>query len=146
RPGRLWYRSRRRKARREKILTQLPNTFDLMARVLRSGQSVAQALQAVTDTFDGPLAAEFAACLHQQNLGIRPEGSFHAMARRTGILEVRIFVMALLIQRQTGGNLSEVLERLAGLVRERLRLRGRVRTLTAEGRMQGLTLLVLPFL
>jgi tight adherence protein B len=67
------------------------------------------------------------------------------MAQRTGILEVRIFVMALLIQRQTGGNLAEVLERLAGLVRDRQRLRRRVKTLTAEGRMQGLTLLVLPF-
>ena len=59
------------------------------------------------------------------------------MAERTGVLEMKIFVMAMLIQRQTGGNLSEVLERLAALVRERLRLRNQVRTLTAEGRMQA---------
>jgi tight adherence protein B len=64
---------------------------------------------------------------------------------RSGIVEMRIFAMAVVIQRQSGGNLSEMLERLAGLVRSRLRLRQHVRTLTAEGRMQGWTLAVLPF-
>ena len=142
----LLYVHRRRKARREKFLTQLPAAFDLMARVLRTGQSVAQALQGVADSFDGPLAVEFADCQTRQNLGMRPEVAFREMAERTGILEVRIFVMALLIQRQAGGNLSDVLERLASLIRSRLRLRKQVRTLTAEGRLQGWTLLVLPVL
>ena len=137
---------RQRKARRERFLTQLPNAFDLMSRVLRSGQSVSQALQSVSDAFEGPLAVEFANCQTRQNLGLRPEVAFREMAERTGILEVRIFVMALLIQRQAGGNLSDVLERLASLIRSRLRLRKQVRTLTAEGRLQGLTLLVLPVL
>src|SRR5262249_30820962 len=78
--------------------------------------------------------------------GLRPEITYREMAERTGILEVRIFVMAMLIQRQTGGNVAEVLDRLAGLVRDRLRLRKQVRTLTAEGRLQGGTLVVLPVL
>jgi tight adherence protein B len=141
----LGYVEAKRRARRERLLNQLPAAFDLMARVIRAGQSVPQALQAVADAFEDPLAGEFASCQKQQNLGLRPEVTFKEMAQRTGILEVRIFVMALLIQRQTGGNLAEVLERLAGLVRERQRLRRRVKTLTAEGRMQGITLLVLPF-
>ncbi len=141
----LVYLESKRRARREKLLHQLPNAFELMARVIRSGQSVPQALQAVADAFEDPLASEFASCQKQQNLGLRPELSFREMAHRTGILEMRIFVMALLIQRQTGGNLAELLDRLGSLVRDRLRLRRRVRTLTAEGRMQGLTLLVLPF-
>jgi tight adherence protein B len=136
----------RRKARREKLLTSLPNAFGLMARVLRADNSVPQALQAVADTVEGPLAAEFARCQKQQSLGIRPEVTFHEMAERTGLLEVRIFVSAMLIQRQAGGNLSEMLERLAALIRDRVRLRKQVRTLTAEGRLQGLTLLLLPFL
>jgi tight adherence protein B len=136
----------RRKARQEKILAQLPGAFGLMARVIRAGHSVPQALQAVADSFQGPLAAEFSKCQKQQSLGIRPEVTFHEMAQRTGLLEVRLFVSALLIQRQSGGNLSEVLERLANLVRDRLRLRKHVRTLTAEGRLQGLTLLILPVL
>src|SRR5262249_11215087 len=100
----------RRHARREKMLTQLPNAFDLMARVIRTGQSVPQALQAVADSFEDPIAGEFAACQKRQNLGLRPEVTFREMAERTGILEMRIFVMAMLIQRQAGGNLSEVLE------------------------------------
>jgi tight adherence protein B len=134
----------RRKARREKILQQLPGAFGLMARVLRAGHSVPQALLAVADTCAGPLAAEFSQCHKKQNLGIRPEVTFNEMARRTGLLEVRLFVSAMLIQQQAGGNLSEVLERLANLVRERLRLRKQVKTLTAEGRLQGITLLCLP--
>jgi tight adherence protein B len=136
----------RRAARREKFLKQLPSAFDLMARVLRAGHSVSQALQAVAESFDQPIAGEFANCQHQLNLGLAPEISFQEMAQRSGVMEMRIFVMAMLIQRQTGGNLSEVLERLASLIRARLRLRSQVRTLTAEGRMQGLTLAILPFL
>lgn len=136
----------RRNACREKLLNQLPNAFELMSRVLRAGHSVPQALQAVVDAFADPVAAEFASCQQQQNLGLRPEVTFQEMAERSGIVEMRIFVMAINIQRQTGGNLSQVLERLATVVRARLRLRKQVRTLTAEGRLQGWSLVVMPFI
>jgi tight adherence protein B len=142
----LLYLNYRRKVRRERLLVQLPAAFDLMARVIRAGSSVPQALLAVTDSMEQPVAGEFAQCQKQQNLGLRPEVAFRHLARRTGILEMRIFAMAMLIQRQSGGNLSDVLERLGRLIRERLRLRGLVRALTAEGRLQGLTLMVLPVL
>jgi tight adherence protein B len=134
----------RQKARQDRLLMQLSSAFDLMARVLRSGHSVPQAFQAVADTFGPPIASEFAQCQEQQNLGLLPEAAYRDLARRTGVLEIKIFVMAMMIQRQTGGNLSEVLERLAVLVRERVRLRNHVRALTAEGRMQAVVLLVLP--
>jgi tight adherence protein B len=140
----LLYLRHRQKARRERLLMQLPSAFDLMARVLRSGHSVPQAFQAVADTFEPPIAGEFAHCQEQQNLGLLPEVTYRELARRTGVLELKIFVMAMMIQRQAGGNLSEVLERLASLVRERVRLRNHVRTLTAEGRLQAIVLLVLP--
>lgn len=140
----LLYVRHRQKARHEHFLMQLPAAFDLMARVLRSGHSVPQAFQAVADSFDPPIAGEFAQCQEQQNLGLLPEVTYRDLGRRTGVLEIKIFVMAMLIQRQTGGNLSEVLERLAALVRERVRLRNHVRTLTAEGRLQAVVLLVLP--
>jgi tight adherence protein B len=142
----LLYVHGRRKARREKYLRQLPGAFDLMARVIRAGQSVPQAFQAVAETFEDPLAGEFAMCQKQQSLGLRPELCFQELMERSGIVEMRIFAMAIVIQRQSGGNLSDMLERLAGLVRARLRLCQQVRTLTAEGRMQGWTLVVLPFL
>ncbi len=131
--------------RRDTFLRQLPGAFELMARVLKAGHSVPQAFQSVSDSFEGPLAAEFAFCREQQNLGLLPEVAFHELAQRTGVLEMRIFSMAMLIQRQTGGNLSEVLERLGALIRERVRLRNHIKTLTAEGRLQAVVLLVLPF-
>jgi tight adherence protein B len=136
----------RRRARQESFLRQLAPAFELMARVMRAGQSVPHALEAVAEAFQPPLATEFARCEHQQKLGLRPEVAFREMAQRLGCLELRIFVMALLIQRQTGGSLCDVLERLAVLIRARLRLRRQIQTHTAEGRLQGLTLVVLPFI
>jgi tight adherence protein B len=134
----------RRKLRLHKLLGQLPDTFDLMARVIRAGQTMSQALLAVADEFDPPIAAEFAYCYEQQNLGLPPEVALRDLARRTGLLEVKIFVLALLVQQQTGGNLAEMLEKLATVVRERFRLWAKIRTLTAEGRFQAAVLLALP--
>jgi tight adherence protein B len=134
----------KRKARLEKLLSQLPDAFDLMARVIRAGQSISQALQAVADDFAPPIAAEFAYCYEQQNLGLPPEVALRDLARRTGLLEIKIFVLALLVQEQTGGNLAELLDRLAAIIRERFRIRGKIKALTAEGRMQAAVLLVLP--
>ena len=143
--GPLVYVKQKARARRERFLAELSGAFDLMARVIRSGQSVPQAFQAVADSFEEPIATAFSRCREQQNLGLPPESAFQELAEQSGVLEMRIFAMAMLIQRQVGGNLSEVLERLAGLVREHRRMRLQIRTLTAEGRMQATVLLVLPF-
>jgi tight adherence protein B len=140
----LLYVLRRRKVRLNKLMAQLPDAFDLMARVIRAGQTMSQALQAVADEFDQPVSAEFAYCFEQQNLGLAPELALRDLGRRTGLLEIRIFVLALLVQQQTGGNLAEMLDRLATLIRERFRIRGKIRALTAEGRIQALVLLALP--
>ena len=134
----------KRKARLRKMLSQLPDTFDLMARVIRAGQTVSQALQAVADEFQPPIAAEFAYCYEQQNLGLPAEESLRDLARRTGLLEIKIFVLAMLVQQQTGGSLAELLDKLANVVCERFRLQGKIRALTAEGRFQAAVLLALP--
>jgi tight adherence protein B len=134
----------RRKARLHKLLTQLPDAFELMARIIRAGQTTSQALQAVADEFDLPIGGEFGYCYEQQNLGLPPEVALRDLARRTGLLEIKIFVLALLVQQQTGGNLAELLDKLGAVVRERLILRGKISALTAEGRMQALVLLLLP--
>ncbi len=133
-----------KKLRMNKLLAQLPDTFDLMARVIRAGQTMSQALLAVADEFEAPIAAEFAYCYEQQNLGLPPEVAMRDLARRTGLLEIKILVLALLVQQQTGGNLAEMLEKLATVVRERFRLWAKIRTLTAEGRFQAAVLLALP--
>lgn len=141
--GPLLYVAYKRKVRLEKLTTQLPDAFDLMARVIRAGQTVAQALQAVADEFHAPISAEFAYACEQQNLGLSAELTLRDLARRTGVLEIKIFVLALLVQQQTGGNLAEVLDNLATIVRERFRIRGKIRALTAEGRLQAIILLAL---
>lgn len=140
----LWYVRRRRQQRQETMLKQLPDALDLIARVIRAGQSMAQSMRAVADEFQGPLAAEFAYCYEQQDLGLAPEVALQDMARRTGLLEIKIFIMALLVQKQTGGNLAAILENLATVVRGRFRVRDKIRVLTAEGRLQAVVLLALP--
>jgi tight adherence protein B len=133
-----------RKQRVEKLLSQLPDAFDLMGRVIRAGQTMSQGLQAVADEFTPPVATEFSYCYEQQNLGLSPELSMRDLARRTGLLEIKIFVTAMLVQQQTGGNLAEMLDKLSAIIRQRYRLRGQIKALTAEGRFQAVILLALP--
>ena len=140
----IWQVKRRRDSRIEKLRSQLSDAFDLMARVVRAGQTLGQALMAVADEFPQPISAEFAYCYEQQNLGLSPEVTFRDLTRRTGVIELKIFVLAVLVQQQTGGNLAELLTKLASVVRERYLIRGTIRTLTAEGRMQGWILAGLP--
>jgi tight adherence protein B len=115
-----------------------------MARVIRAGQTMSQAMQGVAEEFDQPISGEFAYCYEQQNLGLPPELALRDLARRTGLVEIKIFVLALVVQQQTGGNLAELLDKLSAVIRERFRIRGRIRALTAEGRLQAAILLVLP--
>lgn len=135
---------RKRDARIEKLRSQLADAFELMSRVVRAGQTLGQALMAVADEFPQPISTEFAYCYEQQNLGLSPEVTFRDLTRRTGVIELKIFVLAVLVQQQTGGNLAELLTKLASVVRERYLIRGTIRTLTAEGRMQGWILAGLP--
>ncbi len=133
-----------RSRRRNKILEQLPEAFELMSRTMRSGQTIAQAFQSVADESSPPTADEFGFCYEQQNLGLSPEASLRDLAQRTGLLELKIFVMAVMIQQQSGGNLSELLDKLSTVIRERAKIRGAVKALTAEGAMQAYILLALP--
>jgi tight adherence protein B len=140
----LLYVQFKRRQRLQKLLFQLPDALELMSRILRSGQTISQAMLAVATEFKSPIAQEFGCCYEQQNLGLSMDVALRDLASRTGLLEVRIFVLGLLIHRRSGGNLTELLDSLASLIRERQKLRGKVRALTAEGRFQAIALLVLP--
>lgn len=131
-------------ARLNKMRSQLPDTFDLMARIIRAGQTMTQAMQAVSDEFEPPISLEFSLCSEMMNLGVSPETALNDLARRSGIIELKIFVLGLLIQRETGGNLAEMLDNLSKVVRERFKINGEIATLTAEGRMQAMVLMCLP--
>ncbi len=135
----------KRKQRLELLLSQLPDGFELMSRVLRAGQSVSQSMHSVAQECSAPISEEFGYCYEQQNLGLTPEIALRDLSKRTGLLEIKVFVLAMIINRQTGGNLTELLDKLSTIVRDRYRMRGKVSALTAEGRMQGVILMLLPF-
>lgn len=137
----VWFK---RKQRQKKLLTQLPDAYEMLSRILRSGQTVSQAMRAIADEFSSPLAEEFAYCWEQQNLGLTPEASLKELARRTGVLEVKIFVVALTINSTAGGNLSQLLNKLSQVIRDREKMREKVVALTAEGRLQAYMMIALP--
>ncbi len=134
----------RRKHRLNKFMNQLPDVFELMSQGLRAGHSLANAIMLVSQQLPNPVGTEFARVFHEQNLGIKIEDALKGMAKRSGLMDVRFFVTAVLIQRQTGGDLAEVLDNISGVIRDRIKLFGTVRALTAEGRLSGWVLLALP--
>lgn len=131
--------------RAKKLRSQLPDAFDLMSRMLKAGQTIPQAMQGVADEFPHPLATEFGCCYEQQNLGMNMDAALNDLARRTGLLEIQIFVVSASIHQQAGGNFSQLLEKLSTVIRARDKIRGQIKALTAEGKMQAIILLGLPF-
>ncbi|KLU04822.1 Flp pilus assembly protein TadB [Rhodopirellula islandica] len=132
-------------ARNQQLSRQLPEVFQLISRAVRSGQTVTSALQMIAEDCPSPIREEFALCYEQQELGMWRELAFRKLAERNQVMELRIFVVALLVQNRSGGDLVELLDNLSKMVTKRLRLRDRIKALTAEGRMQALVLMVLPF-
>jgi len=135
---------RRRKKRLRKLVAQLPDVFDLMGQALRAGHALSSAIQLVSQQMPDPIATEFARVFHEQNLGIKIEEALTNMADRVNQMDVRFFVTAVLIQRQTGGDLAEILDKIGKVIRERVQLLSLVQALTAEGRLSGWVLLALP--
>ncbi len=133
-----------KKRRMNKFMNQLPDVFELMSQGLRAGHSLANAIMLVSQQLPDPVGTEFARVFHEQNLGIKIEDALRHMAKRVGLMDVRFFVTAVLIQRQTGGDLAEVLDNISSVIRERIKLFGMVKALTAEGRLSGWVLLALP--
>jgi tight adherence protein B len=138
----VWQRKRRIK----KLVEQLPEVFDLMCQALKAGHSLASAIQLISQQVPDPIAGEFGQVFHEQNLGLTIEDALLNMTKRVDQMDVRFFVTAVLIQRQTGGDLAEVLEKIGKVIRDRIQLFGVVRALTAEGRLSGWVLLLLPVL
>lgn len=126
------------------VVQQLPDGLDLMARALRSGHAFSTALQMVAEEGPHPLAAEVQQVVEHMAWGGEPSDALDALAQRIPVDEVRFFVMAVKLQRQTGGQLAEVLGNIAHLLRQRQQLVDRVRVLTAEGRLSAQVLSALP--
>jgi tight adherence protein B len=134
----------RASARLKKFEEQFPEALDLMARAIRAGHAFQTALGMVADELTDPVGPEFKKTFERQNFGLPLREAMNELAERIAILDVRFFVTAVTIQRETGGNLAEILENLAHVVRERFKIRRQVRVHTAHGRFTGYVLLALP--
>jgi len=135
---------RRRKKRIGQFMASMPDAVDLIGRALRSGHGLASGMGLVAEEMKGPIAVEFNRVYEEQNLGIPIELALRNMADRVPVMDVRFFVIAVVVQRTTGGDLAEVLDKIGRLIRQRFELHGHVAALTAEGRLSGLVLLALP--
>jgi tight adherence protein B len=133
-------RSRRLRAFEE----QFPEALDLIARALKAGHAFATGLKMAADELPEPVGPEFRKTFDEQNFGLPMKDALDNLAHRIPILDVRFFVTAVLIQRETGGNLAEILENLGFVVRERFKILRQVRVYTAHGRFTGYVLLALP--
>ena len=119
----------------------MPDAVELVSRALRAGHGLASGLHLVAEEMKGPIADEFNRVFEEQNLGIPIELALRNMADRIPVMDVRFFVIAVVIQRSTGGDLAEVLDKIGRLIRQRFELHGHVKSLTAEGRLSGVVLL-----
>ncbi len=138
------YLVRCRSSRMKRFEEQFPEALDLLARALRAGHAFQTTMGMIGDELNEPVGPEFKKTFEEQNFGLPLRDSLQQLAERVPIMDVRFFVTAVLIQRETGGNLAEVLDNLGHVVRERFKIRRQVRVHTAHGRFTALVLLSLP--
>ncbi len=134
----------RRKRRLKKFASQLPEALELTARALRAGHSLASGFKLVAGEMSAPISEEFGRVFEEQNLGLPFEEALENMTHRVPNLDLKFFVTAVILQRQTGGDLAEILDKIGHLIRERFQIWGQVQALTGEGRLSGIVLLALP--
>ena len=134
----------KRKKRMAAFSKQLPEALELLGRSLRAGHSLASGFGLVASESQDPLAREFARAFEEQNLGVSLDEALEDMTVRVPNMDLRFFATAVLLQRQTGGDLAEILDKIGRLIRERFKLAGTIQALTGEGRLSGIVLLALP--
>lgn len=134
----------KRKRRLAAFGRQLPGALELIARALRAGHSLGSGFHLVATESSDPIAKEMNRVYEQQNLGIALEDALEDMTHRVPNLDLRFFATAVILQRQTGGDLAEILDKIGTLIRERFKIYGQIQALTGEGRLSGAVLLALP--
>lgn len=135
----------KRVARFRRFDALLPEAIDLMSRALRAGHAVTSAIEMISQEIAEPVASEFGIVFKEQNLGLPIREAILGLVERVPLEDVRFLATAILVQKETGGNLAEVLDKTSAVMRERIRLRGQLRIYTAQGRVTGWVLCSLPF-
>jgi tight adherence protein B len=142
-----WLRHVRKDRRQRRLFEEMfPDALDYLARALRSGQGLSSGLALVGQEFSDPIGREFKTTVDEINYGLGFAEAMNHLAERVRSPDLDFFVVGIIIQRETGGNLAELLEGLSSTVRERIKLAGKVRVLSAEGRLSGIVLGGLPFI
>ncbi|MFN9437584.1 MAG: type II secretion system F family protein [Planctomycetota bacterium] len=140
----IFYLKWKGKKRIARFNAQLPDALEMRGRSLKAGHSLGAGFGLISKEMANPLAREFGRCFEEQNLGVTLEQSLESMATRIPNLDLRFFATAVILQRQTGGDLAEILDKISHLIRARFRLAGQIQALTGEGRLSGIVLLALP--
>jgi tight adherence protein B len=135
----------KRRRRFRSFLEQLPDALELIVRSLQAGHSFSSALQMVATEMPEPIAREFGKAYEEQNLGLNLKSALENLIDRVPILDLKLCVTAVLIQREIGGNLSEVLRNISHTIRERFRVQGEIRVKSAQARLSGAIVSALPF-
>jgi tight adherence protein B len=138
------YVLRLRKKRLHRFEELFPESLEFVARSMRAGHAFSVSLEMIHKEFQEPLAGEFRRTFEEHNLGLPLEVALQKLATRIPSLDVHFFVSAVLLQKRTGGNLAEILDKLAYIIRERFKLRGKIRAISAHGRMTGTALTLIP--
>jgi len=139
------YVARLKGKRMDRFQAQLPDSLDLMSRALKAGHTFSGAMRMVADETEDPIAGEFRITLDEINYGVDVDRALANLEDRVEVTDLKFFVVSINIQRETGGNLAEIISNIARLVRERFVLFGKVKILSAEGRISALLLSALPF-
>lgn len=138
------YVIRLRKKRLHAFEEIFPDSLEFVSRSMRAGHAFSVSLEMIHREFQEPLAGEFKRTFEEHNLGLPLDVALQALAKRVPLLDVHFFVSAVLLQKRTGGNLAEILDKLAYIIRERFKLRGRIRAISAHGRMTSIALSCIP--
>ncbi|MDL1983402.1 MAG: type II secretion system F family protein [Deltaproteobacteria bacterium] len=141
-----FYLCQKKKKRMEKFQRQLPEGLELIARSLKAGHSFPSGMKLAADEFDDPLGPEFDETLNEINFGVSVPDALKNLADRIDCPDLKFFVISVILQRETGGNLAEIIESLAYIIRERFKLYGKIKILAAEGKLSAIILVAIPFL
>jgi len=136
----------KKKERMAKFERQLPDALDLIARALKAGHAFTSGMKLVSEEFKDPIGPEFEEALDEINFGLSVADALKNMTARVACVDLKFFVVSVILQRETGGNLAEIIESLANLIRERFKFRRKVRVLSAEGKLNALILVAIPFI
>jgi tight adherence protein B len=138
------YLKRRKTKRMWAFESQFPDALQFIARAMRAGHAFSVSLEMLHKEFAEPLAGEFRRAFEEQNLGLPIDTALEKLGRRMPMLDVQFFVAAVILQKRTGGNIAEILDKLSTLIRERFKLRGQIRSISAHGRLSSLVLTCIP--